>query len=66
MLKNNKIKFVIALLGAICLWAYVLGYDGSSYGGTMRNIPVNYINADALEKAGLVVLETPTETVNIS
>ena len=66
MLKNKKIKFVIALLGAICLWAYVLGYDGSSYGGTMRNIPVNYINADALEKAGLVVLETPTETVNIS
>ena len=47
MLKNNKIKFVIALLGAICLWAYVLGFDGSSYGGTMRNIPVNYINADA-------------------
>ena len=66
MLKNNKIKFVIALLGAICLWAYVLGFDGSSYGGTVRNIPVNYINAEALEKAGLVVLETPTETVNIS
>ena len=66
MLKNNKIKFVIALLGAICLWAYVLGFDGSSYGGTVRNIPVNYINAEALEKAGLVVLETPTEMVNIS
>ena len=66
MLKNNKINFVIALLAAICLWAYVLGYDGASYGGTVRNIPVNYINAEALEKAGLVVLETPTEAVNIS
>ena len=66
MLKNNKINFVIALLAAICLWAYVLGYDGASYGGTVRNIPVNYINAEALEEAGLVVLETPTDMVNIS
>ena len=66
MLKNNKINLVLALLTAICLWAYVLGDDGSSYGGTMRNIPVNYINAEALERAGLVVLDTPTETVNVS
>lgn len=66
MLKNNKINLVLALLAAICLWAYVLGDDGSSYGGTMRNIPVNYINAEALERAGLVVLDTPTESVNIS
>lgn len=66
MLKNNKINLVLALLAAICLWAYVLGDDGSSYGGTMRNIPVNYINAEALERAGLVVLDTPTETVNVS
>lgn len=66
MLKSNKINLVLALLVAICLWAYVLGDDGTSYAGTMRNIPINYINADALEKAGLVVLDTPTETVNIS
>lgn len=66
MLKNNKINLVLALLAAICLWAYVLGDDGSSYGETMRNIPVNYINAEALERAGLVVLDTPTETVNVS
>ena len=66
MLKNNKINLVLALLAAICLWAYVLGDDGSSYGGTMRNIPVNYINAEALERAGFVVLDTPTETVNVS
>lgn len=66
MLKNNKINLVLALLAAICLWAYVLGDDGSSYGGTIRNIPVNYINAEALERAGLVVLDTPTESVNIS
>lgn len=66
MLKNNKINLVLALLAAICLWVYVLGDDGSSYGGTMRNIPVNYINAEALERAGLVVLDTPTETVNVS
>lgn len=66
MLKNNKINFVFALIAAICLWAYVLGDDSSSYGGTIRNIPVNYINAETLEEAGLVVLETPTETVNVS
>ena len=66
MLKNNKINFVFALIAAICLWAYVLGDDSSSYGGTIRNIPVNYINAETLDEAGLVVLETPTETVNVS
>ena len=66
MLKNNKINLVIALLAAICLWAYVLGDDSSSYGGTMRNVPINYVNAEALEKAGLVVLDTPSESVNIS
>ena len=66
MLKNNKINLVLALLAAICLWAYVLGDDSSSYGGTMRNVPINYFNAEALEKAGLVVLDTPSESVNIS
>ena len=66
MLKNNKINFVIALLAAICLWAYVLGDDNASYGGTVRNIPVNYVNSEALEKDGLVVLEAPIETINIS
>ena len=66
MLKNNKINFVIALLAAICLWAYVLGDDSASYSGTVRNIPVNYVNSEALEKEGLVVLETPAETINIS
>ena len=66
MLKNNKINLVIALLAANCLWAYVLGDDSSSYGGTMRNVPINYVNAEALEKAGLVVLDTPSESVNIS
>lgn len=66
MLKNNKINLVLALLAAICLWAYVLGDDSSSYGGTMRNVPINYVNAEALEKAGLVVLDTPSESVNIS
>lgn len=66
MLKNNKVNLVMALIAAICLWAYVLGDDNSSYSDTLRNVPVNYINAEALEKDGLVVLENPTETVNIT
>ena len=66
MLKNNKVNLVIALVAAICLWAYVLGDDNSSYSDTIRNIPINYINAQALADSGLVVLENPTETVNIT
>lgn len=66
MLKNNKVNFVIALVAAICLWAYVLGDDSSSYSDTIRNVPINYINAQTLEENGLVVLESSAETVNIT
>ncbi len=66
MLKDDRVNLVLALLIAICLWAYVLGSEDPATTDTVKNIPINYINEKNLTEDGLVVLYAGSETVNIS
>ncbi|MCI8608774.1 MAG: hypothetical protein HFE73_03925 [Firmicutes bacterium] len=66
MLKNDRVNMIIALIIAIALWAYVIGGENPSITKTIRNIPIKFLNADALAEEGLVLLSTSDETVSVS
>ena len=66
MLKNNKFNMVLAVIVAIVLWAYVLGEINPASDTVIRNVPINFINQEELEKEGLTLLSSSAETVNIS
>ena len=44
------------LVAAIVLWAYVLGRLILSSSTVVRNVPINFINEEALEEEGLALL----------
>lgn len=66
MLKNNRFNMILALVAAIVLWAYVLGEINPSSSTVVRNVPINFINEEALEEEGLALLSSSATTVNIS
>ena len=66
MTKYNKVNFAIALFLAICLWVYVLVVQNPDSNQSMRNVPINYLNEDTLEKEGLVVIDRELEAVTVS
>lgn len=66
MLKSNKAVFILALVMAIALWAYVLGTVDPVRTVTLRNIPVKLTNQAVLDEAGLVITEMDTEEVNVT
>ena len=66
MLKNDKVNFIIALIIAAGLWAYVLVTDNQSMDTTIKNVPITIINESALESEGLVLLSVSDETVNVT
>ena len=66
MLKNKNINIILAVIIAVSLWAYVLGYENPTTKVTVRDVPIEFANEDVLESAGLTVLECSQMTVNIS
>ena len=66
MLKNDKVNFIIALIIAAGLWAYVLVTDNQSMDTTIKNVPITIINESTLESDGLVLLSVSDETVNVT
>lgn len=66
MLKNNRFNMILALVAAIVLWAYVLGEINPTSSTVVRNVPINFVNEEALEEEGLALLSSSATTVNIS
>ena len=66
MLKSKRFNIILALIAAIALWAYVLGEINPTSSTVVRNVPISFINEEALEAEGLTVLSTSAETVNIT
>ena len=66
MLKNKNINIILAIVIAVSLWAYVLGYENPTTKVTVRDVPIEFVNEDALENSGLTILECSQVTVNIS
>ena len=66
MLKTNKANFILALVMAIVLWAYVLGEVDPTRTITVRNIPIRLVNQTALESAGLVITEMDYSDISVT
>jgi len=66
MLKSKKFNIILALIAAISLWAYVLGEINPTSSTVVRNVPINFINEEALEAEGLIRLSSSVESVNIT
>lgn len=66
MLKNKNINIILAIIIAVSLWAYVLGYENPTTKVTVRDVPIEFINEDILENSGLTVLGLSQDTINIS
>ena len=66
MLKSKKSTFILALIMAVALWAYVLGEVDPERTVTIRNIPITLTNQSALENSNLVVTEMDQTAVSIT
>ena len=66
MLKSKRFNIILALIAAVALWAYVLGEINPTSSTVVRNIPVNFINEEALEAEGLTIVSVSAETVNVT
>jgi len=65
MLKNNTFLKVLSLLIAILLWLYVMGQVNPTTSYTIKNVPVQLLNADTLAQRGLAVGDKGNYTVNV-
>lgn len=66
MLKSNRVAFILALLMAIALWAYVLGEVDPVRTITIRNIPIRFLDQSALTENGLVITDMDHEEVSVT
>lgn len=66
MLKSKRFNVILALVAAIVLWGYVLGEINPTSSTVVRNVPVTFLNEEALEAEGLTILSVSSETVNVT
>lgn len=66
MLKSNRIAFILALIMAIALWAYVLGEVDPVRTVTIKNIPIRLMDQSALTENGLVITDMDHEAINVT
>ena len=66
MLKSKKFNIILALIAAVALWAYVLGEINPTSSTVIRNVPVNFVNEEALEAEGLTIVSVSAEAVNVT
>ena len=66
MLKNNRVLFILALLMAVALWAYVLGEVDPVRTITLRNIPIKLVDQAVLDEENLVITEMDVEDINVT
>lgn len=66
MLKSNKVNLVIAVVVAILLWAYVVGFVDPETTGKVTGVPVTFVNADVLAEEDLAVVDPGEVTVDVT
>lgn len=65
-MKSKKLNIVIALIVAVALWAYVVGALNPVGTQVLREIPINFINADQLAERGLAIAGTSADMMEIN
>lgn len=66
MLKNNRVVFILALIMAIALWAYVLGTVDPVRTVTLRDIPIRLLDQSELSDQDLVITSMDHESINVT
>lgn len=66
MLKNNRVVFVLALIMAIALWAYVLGTVDPVRTVTLKEIPIRLLDQTELSDSNLVITSMDHESINVT
>lgn len=66
MLKSNRVTFILAIVMAIVLWAYVLGEVDPDRTITLRNIPIKFLHQTELDENGMVITDMDYDTVSIT
>jgi len=66
MLRNNKFDIIISIIAAIALWTWVTMAVNPPIDYTVKDVPVELINLEALYDKGLTVDKTTTYTVDVT
>lgn len=66
MLNNKKFNIVLSLIIAVGLWAYVIGETNPTDTKTFRDIPIMFINEDALDDSNLAVLDVSADAMSVT
>lgn len=64
--RNNNLSLKLAtLVVAILLWSYVMSEVNPIIRKEFKNITVNYLNVQSLERQGLVIMSPESAKVNV-
>lgn len=66
MLNNKKLNIILSIAIAVCLWAYVIGETNPKDSKVFKNIPIEFINEEALDNSELAVLDASNSTVDVT
>lgn len=66
MLKSNRVAFILALIMAVALWAYVLGEVDPVRTVTIRNIPIRFLDQSVVSENGLVITDIDHEEISVT
>lgn len=65
MLKSKRANVLVAILAAICMWAYVNGIVDPTVTKKIVAVPITVINEDSLLQEGLAVETVDEATVDL-
>ena len=65
MTRGRTIDKIIAILAGIAIWAYVIGVKDPVTTGTIKLVPVQLVNTNVMESAGLAIAGSGEYTVDV-
>ncbi|MBR6473248.1 MAG: hypothetical protein IKS99_05965 [Firmicutes bacterium] len=66
MLKSNRVIFVLAIIMAIILWAYVLGEVDPVRTITIKDIPIKLLNESTLSDDDLIITDMDSTVTSVT
>ena len=65
MSRGRTLDKIIAILAGIAIWAYVIGVKDPVTTGTVKLVPVQLVNTNVMESAGLAIAGSGEYTVDV-
>lgn len=64
--KSNLTPKILSVIIAIILWSYVMGKENPEWPREYRNVSVEFVNTDALDRKNLVIMDPQDVKINVS